>query len=69
MMANPVERSCSRISPALYYIVSSVADPGHFDPDPAFHFDTDLDPPFYFNANADQTVCLDLDPDPTVSKR
>jgi hypothetical protein len=37
---------------------TSVADPNHFDPDPAFHFDMNLDPDPFFH--------FDTDPNPTV---
>jgi hypothetical protein len=36
--------------------ITSVADPHHVDPDPAFHFDADADP--------DPTFHLDVDPSP-----
>jgi hypothetical protein len=32
---------------------ASVADPDHFDPDPAFHFDPDPDPAFQFYTDPD----------------
>jgi hypothetical protein len=40
---------------------TSVADPHHFDADPARHFDADPDPTFHFDADPD----ADPDPDPS----
>jgi hypothetical protein len=40
------------------YLLSSVADPDHFDTDrdPAFHFETDPDPAFQFDTDLYPTV-------------
>ncbi len=48
-------------------ILSSVADPHHFDanPDQAFHFDADPDQAFNFDPDPDPTFHSDADPDLT----
>jgi hypothetical protein len=46
-------------------VLISVADPDPFDPDPSFHFDTNLDPAFHFDMDPDHAFPLiRRDPDP-----
>jgi hypothetical protein len=47
--------------------MSSLAEPHHLRPDPAFHFDVDPDRNFHSDAEPDLNFHCDADPDPTSS--
>ncbi len=49
----------------MIQIISSIADPNNFDPDPnpAFHFDSDSDQTFHFDSDSDPTFHFETDPD------
>ncbi len=49
--------------PSVLFNKVSVANPHHFDADPARHFDADLDP------DSDPTFHFDVDPDHSFQKR